>query len=83
MSGNATYWLNPPKHSETLVSSILCALPFSFYGMIGAVALFRHSMLPGSALYFLALMVLSLAVCTIAVWGLFVLVVKLWPEPLA
>lgn len=68
---------NPLRRPRLLASTTLCALPFSYYALLGMVALWNHSRLPESALIFAALMALSLAVFSAAIGALYVLAAKL------
>jgi hypothetical protein len=74
-------WVNPLRRGSTLVSAILCALPFSYYVVLGLSELLDRSRPLESAAFFTASAIVSLAVCTTAVSGLFAFAVRFSPRP--
>jgi hypothetical protein len=69
------HWSNPLRLSRLLVSTTLCAVPFSYYALLGVMVLWNHSRLPESATVFAGSMVLSLAACSAVIDALYALVV--------
>jgi hypothetical protein len=66
---------------STVVSAVLCSLPFSFYVVFVADIFLNRGRLPDSGFLFTGAITLSLATCVIAVLGLFAVAVQFWPRP--
>jgi hypothetical protein len=66
---------------STVVSAMLCSLPFSFYVVFVADMFLNRGRLPDSGFLFTGAVTLSLAACVIAVLGLFAAAVQFWPRP--
>ena len=72
----AKRWANPFRHTATLMSAALCALPFPFYIVLAV----DNGRMPGSVFVLMGGLVLALATCALAICGLFALVLRVWPE---
>jgi|HubBroStandDraft_4_1064222.scaffolds.fasta_scaffold40326_2 hypothetical protein len=66
------------RHASPAVGALLSALPLSFYLAVEAAMVLNRGRLPDSGFFFLAAIVMSLAVCAVAISGLFALAVKCW-----
>jgi hypothetical protein len=78
--GATRHCMNPLQHTRSLVQAALCALPLSFYSVIGVAKIFNRKRLIESWLGFLSTVSLSLALCTAGICGLFVIAVRFWPR---
>jgi hypothetical protein len=73
--------VGPLRHDAgTLISALLCSIPFAFYVVFVADIILNRGRLPDSGLLFTGAVALSLAGCAIAVLGLFAAAVQFWPR---
>jgi hypothetical protein len=62
--------------------AVRCCWYFHFrYPVVGAVLVFNRGRLPESNFLFVAMVVMSVALCSAIIRGLFFLALRLWPKP--
>jgi hypothetical protein len=79
-SGITKHWRDPLRGPGVWVGALLCAIPLSYYAVLGVAVLVKLNTLRRPELFLVVSLTLSFAVCFAAICGLYAVSARYWPK---
>jgi hypothetical protein len=79
-SGITRHWRDPLRGPGVWFGALLCAIPLSYYAVLGVAVLVKLNTLRRPELFLVVSLTLSFAVCFAAICGLYAVAARYWPK---